>query len=207
MPSITIVGCGPGSRSFASGAALEAIENAEVLIGAQRLLDEFTGSGNAIAYESVRETMQAIQDNQDKRTAVLVTGDPGLYSITSLIVKEFRFRQINIIPGISSITYAFSKLGIPWNDAVFVSAHKEQPADFSRKAAASAKLGVLTSPRYTPARLAALVEADTAATRRFYVGERLSYPDENLKEYTHQEACALEADDLSVLLITSRESE
>ncbi len=42
--SISIVGCGPGSLDYLTPAALRAIEEAEVLVGAIRLLDLFPAS-------------------------------------------------------------------------------------------------------------------------------------------------------------------
>ena len=38
---IVIVGCGPGSPEYLTAAAIRAVQEAEVLVGAQRLLDLF----------------------------------------------------------------------------------------------------------------------------------------------------------------------
>jgi precorrin-6B methylase 1 len=38
---ITIVGCGPGSKKYLTGHALQQINNADVLIGSRRLLSLF----------------------------------------------------------------------------------------------------------------------------------------------------------------------
>ncbi len=205
MPAITIVGCGPGCRQYASQAALRAIANADVLVGAQRLIEEFGVGKKALAYTSVQDTLDTIRGNSDKNVAVLVTGDPGFYSITALIVREFCASAISIIPGISSITYAFGRLGIPWHDAVFMSAHKEVPADFVEKMAGCVKVGILTSPSYTPAILAQKIDPAVAASRLFFVGERLSYPDEKLCEYSIARVCEMAADELSVLIIVKNE--
>lgn len=188
-----------------SQAALEAIVKADILVGAQRLIDEFGAGKKAVAYTSVKDTLEAVRGNSDKNVAVLVTGDPGLFSITSLIVSEFTASGVSIIPGISSITYAFSRLGISWHDAVFISAHKSIPQDFDEKISSSAKLGILTSPSHTPATLAIAIGEKVAAERRFYVGERLSYPDEKLCEYNYEQVCRIIADELSVLIVVRQE--
>ena len=205
MPSVTIVGCGPGSRDFASRAALQAIAQADLLLGARRLLDEFGETGNTVHYTSVRDTLQTIRDNSGKNVVILVTGDPGFFSITACIIREFGNENVTVIPGISSMTYAFDRLGLSWHDAVFVSAHREMPPDFAETAAAAKKIGILTSPSNTPAILAAAINADVVAGRRFYVGERLSYPDEKLREYTYRQVCGLKTDELSVLIIVRQE--
>ncbi|MCP4252122.1 MAG: cobalt-precorrin-7 (C(5))-methyltransferase, partial [Candidatus Scalindua sp.] len=38
---VTIVGCGPGSKKYLTGYAMQQIINAEVLIGSRRLLSLF----------------------------------------------------------------------------------------------------------------------------------------------------------------------
>ncbi len=205
MSAITIVGCGPGCWQYASHAAMQAIANADILVGTKRLIEEFGAGKNALVYTSVRATLETIRANSDKNIAVLVTGDPGFFSITTLIIREFCASAISIIPGISSITYAFDRLGIPWHDAVFMSAHKAVPADFVEKIAGCAKVGILTSPSHTPAILAQKIDPDVAVNRRFYVGERLSYCDEKLCEYSYAQVCAMAADELSVLIIVKNE--
>ena len=205
VPAITIVGCGPGSRKYASQAALEAIASATMLVGAQRLVDEFGAGKTALAYTTVKDTLETIRRNSKKKIAVLVTGDPGFFSITALIMRDFSAGGVSIVPGISSITYAFSRLGIAWHDAVFISAHKTIPVDFDQKVTASAKSGILTSPSHTPARLVAQLEHNIAAGRRYFLGERLSYPDEKLCEYNYAQICRIKADDLSVLIIVKNE--
>ena len=40
-PAIVIVGCGPGSPDYLTPLARRAVERAEVLVGASRLLDLF----------------------------------------------------------------------------------------------------------------------------------------------------------------------
>jgi cobalt-precorrin-7 (C5)-methyltransferase len=205
MPSITIVGCGPGSRDYATGAALRAIAESEVIVGAQRLIDDFGGGKKALAFTSVEDTLRVLRDHTAKKVAVLVTGDPAFFSLTSCIINEMGKQQVSIVPGISSITYAFGKQGIPWHDAAFLSAHNVFPAKWNSIVTHFPKIGVLTSPKHSVSALAGMINSATARLRRFYVGQRLSYPDESLGEYAHAELCKLKTDTLSVLVITTLE--
>ena len=205
MKRITIVGCGPGSRLHATGSALQTIEQADVLIGARRLLDEFGKGKRSIPYRSVDDTLAILHTNKNEGVAVLVTGDPGFFSITACIIREFGIKNVTVVPGISSMTYAFSRLGIPWQDALFLSAHKEMPPDFSNTISVSKKIGILTSPIYTVSRCAAAMRLTNPARYRFFVGMRLSYPDENLGEYAFEKVCGMDTGDLSVLIVLQRE--
>jgi precorrin-6y C5,15-methyltransferase (decarboxylating) CbiE subunit len=186
-------------------AALRAIADAAILIGAKRLIDEFGDGKNVVEYISIKETLQAIRDNTGKNVAVLVTGDPGFFSITALIIREFGYDSVKIIPGISSITYAFSRLGLSWHDAVFLSAHKEMPDNFEKIANVSRKIGILTSPRHNVLRCAMAIGVSTTMHFRFFVGVRLSYPDELLKECTIEQMRTIDTGDLSVLIAIRKE--
>ena len=167
MSSITIVGCGPGNKSYATPAAIEAIMKADLLIGARRLIDEFGNGKHSIAYDSVTGTIQSIKNNNCKNIAVLVSGDPGFYSLTSCILKEFANLKISVIPGICSLIYAFDRLCIPWQDARFLSAHKSLPDDLGLCVSGNNKLGILTSPQYNAAQLVRNIKLSVAKNYRF----------------------------------------
>ncbi len=205
MPSITIVGCGPGKKSYATPAAIKAIMKADLLIGARRLLNEFGNGKNSIAYDSVTGTIQSIKNNKDKKIAVLVSGDPGFYSLTSLIIKEFAKYKITVIPGICSLIYAFDRLCIPWQDARLLSAHKSLPDDLGLYISENHKLGILTSPQNNAAQLVRKIKKSVAKNYQFFVGQNLTYKNEELREYKYEELCSSSTAVLTVLIIIRKE--
>src|SRR5512135_3183712 len=90
--SISIVGCGPGSLDYLTPAALKVIEQAEVLVGAKRLLDLFPSNSaeRIVVHAHVRELLDQVAERADhKRIAVLVTGDPGLFSLAKQVIERF----------------------------------------------------------------------------------------------------------------------
>lgn len=127
---LTIVGCGPGSLSYMTGAALDAVRVAEVLIGAQRLMEMFPDaaaerivlSGN---YDRVLDLVCGYLGR--KRVALLVTGDPGLHSAAKKVIERFGRTACRVIPGISSVQTAFARIGIDWQNARIISAHTRNP--------------------------------------------------------------------------------
>ncbi len=127
---ITIVGCGPGSPDYMTGAGLRAIEKAEVLMGAGRLLDAFgrhdqeripVGADVAGALDRLQGIFRT------RKTAVLVSGDPGLKSFASNVIDRFGRDKCEVIPGVSSVQAAFARVGLAWHDARIVSAHEGIP--------------------------------------------------------------------------------
>jgi cobalt-precorrin-7 (C5)-methyltransferase len=127
---IVIVGCGPGSPEYLTPAAVRAVREAEVLVGARRLLDLFPDHpGERIVMEAHTEkVLAAIAQRPDKRIAVLVTGDPGLASLAQPILKRFGRTRCRVIPGISSLQAAFACLGMDWLSVRIIDAHGKDPA-------------------------------------------------------------------------------
>ena len=58
---------------------------------------------------------------------MLVGGDPGLYSLAQRVVRRFGREQCEVVPAVSSVQVAFSRLGIDWADARILSAHGRTP--------------------------------------------------------------------------------
>ncbi|MCA1848170.1 MAG: cobalt-precorrin-7 (C(5))-methyltransferase, partial [Actinobacteria bacterium] len=79
------------------------------------------------------------------------------------------------MPGVSSVAHAFAHAGLPWDDAVTVSAHGRDPRRAVNVCRARPKVAVLTSPEFGPAELARELEG---WRRAFFVAERLGEPDE-----------------------------
>ena len=128
---IEIVGCGPGAEDQLTMAAKKAIDQADILIGAQRLLDlRKSEATEKIAVTShIDDVINSIAEhhahNQD--VTVLVSGDPGIFSLAKRVIKTFGISQCRVIPGISSIQTAFARLGMCWHDARIISAHHQLP--------------------------------------------------------------------------------
>ena len=56
--------------------------------------------------------------------AVLVSGDVGFYSAAAGLATALSdFAQVQLLPGVSTVSALFAKLGLPWQDAAHISAH------------------------------------------------------------------------------------
>ncbi len=123
---IAIVGCGPGSIDYITLAAAKAVQNAEVLVGAKRLLELFGDSKaeQIVVTGHIEDVLDKIQAACETRTvAVLVSGDPGIFSLTKTVNKRFGRENCITIPAVSSLQMAFARIGLDWADAKIISAH------------------------------------------------------------------------------------
>ncbi len=200
---ITIVGCGPGSPEYITPAAIAAVEKADLLIGAERLVRLFqSGPGQCVVVNStVEQAIDAIEQRPDhKNVAVLVTGDPGLFSLARLVIRRFGREQCRVIPGISSIQAAFARLGLDWADAQVLSAHKEDP-DPDDSILKSAKIAVLLGRKGSLQWVADHVVENAPANRRIFVFENLTMDDESVREARREELRDLHVSSRTVVLI------
>lgn len=204
---ILIVGCGPGSADYLTPAALKAVEGVEVILGSQRLLDLFPSvRAERIALKAgVEELLEAVEARLGlQRMAVLVSGDPGVFSLARLVIRRFGPELCRVIPGISSVQVAFARLGLNWDDACIISAHTGDPAP-DLCLGKSEKMAILGGRRGSMERIARDFVESATGSWRVFVFENLAMEDERMREVAARELGALDVSPRSVLLIIRRE--
>lgn len=202
--NITIVGCGPGSADYVTPAAMAAVQAVEVIVGAQRLLDLFPEckAEKVATGGNIAEALDAIAAQAKTRSvAVLVSGDPGLFSLAKRVIRRFGRDACRVIPGISSVQVAFARLGLDWADARIISAHKQDPDPAIVETLCDAsKLAVFTG------RHAALVWTAGVLDRLgpgygIFVCENLTMPDERIRKVSAEDLPSLSVSLSTVILI------
>ncbi|MBI5686134.1 MAG: precorrin-6y C5,15-methyltransferase (decarboxylating) subunit CbiE [Verrucomicrobia bacterium] len=204
---ITIVGCGPGALDYLTPVARAAIEHAKVLVGAQRLLDLFpTQDAERIVVKADIETVlgQIAARAGQKRVVALVTGDPGLCSLATPIVKRFGRAACQIIPGVSSVQVAFARLGLDWLDARIVTAHDKKPDTSAAALVREKKLAVLAGNDTTQPWIASLATA-LAASHQVFVCENLTLPDERIRQIKPSQLQTMKLASRTIVLLLHKE--
>ena len=180
---ITIAGCGPGALEYVTPAALHAIEQAEVLVGARRLLETFprVAAERIVVGADVHKALDAMAKHVGRRRiVVLVTGDPGLCSLARPVIRGFGRDACRVIPGISSVHAAFASVGIDWLGARILSAHDQAPDLEPASLASAEKIAVLAGNPANAAWVEALAAA-LIATHELYICENLTLADESVR--------------------------
>lgn len=202
---VYIVGVGPGSGLYLTRAAEEIIDKAQLLIGGTRNIEFIRtslglkdGQDTFVLGSDLASMMDQIEKNLDKDIVVLASGDPSIYGIADYINRTMSRQEdpatetnkipsqrdsiqgkenLVIVPGISSIQYAFSVFKIPMNDLYITSSHGRQPDyDFIFM---HDKLALVTDSKIGPRQIAQEVK-DRGLDYSFYVGENLSYHNQRL---------------------------
>lgn len=123
IKKISIIGTGLGPATITHDAHA-AIQDAQVLLGAKRMLDMFSQPGKpAIEVFSPDAVLDAIDNSSADRFAILVSGDTGFYSAADRLCRALDKYELTVLPGISSLNYFFARLKLPWQDAALISCH------------------------------------------------------------------------------------
>lgn len=206
MRKVTIIGAGPGNPDLLSRAALDAIDIADVVIGAHRALAGIDVPPDVVRCELVKtaDIVAALTDAASwQRAVVVMTGDVGLFSGARRLVEALSGGaqvDVRIIPGISSASYLAARLARPWQDWRFASAHGVA-CDIVAEAERAGELFLVTSGGEDPSRLSGELVQAGFGDARVTVAERLSYPDERITCATASEIAGQTFDDLNVMLI------
>ena len=206
MRKVAIIGAGPGNPDLLSRAALDAIDIADVVIGAHRALAGIDVPPDVVRYELVKtaDIVAALTDAASwQRAVVVMTGDVGLFSGARRLVEALSGDaqvDVRVIPGISSASYLAARLARPWQDWRFASAHGVA-CDIVAEAERAGELFLATSGGEDPSRLSGELVQAGFGDARVTVAERLSYPDERITCATASEIAGQTFDDLNVMLI------
>ncbi len=182
---VKVVGVGPGSSDYTTPIARNEIKKAEVLVGGQRLLDVFAGEDQVKfpVKNNLPSVVKFIKQNTlEKRVAVLVSGDTGVFSLADYLARHMDVGQLEFIPGISSVQLMFARLKRPWTEASILSMHGRAgtseilPATVEK----SALTAVLTGRPWTPRKIAELLAGHQITDLEVAIGKDLSYPGEKL---------------------------
>ena len=196
MSRISVVGLDGGPLS---AEARELLEGAALVVGGRRHLAALgiESERAAVLQGDLSEALSRIEGREGP-VVVLASGDPGFFGIVRLLGERFGVESLRVFPGVSSVALAFARAGLPWDDAMTVSAHGRDPRRAVNVCRAHPKVAVLTSPEFGPAELARGLEG---WGRAFFVAERLGEPDEGVYRGEAVEIAGMDWRDPNVVLV------
>ena len=193
---IIVAGIGPGSVNYISPAAIEAIKSAKILVAGRRALSTFADK-TQITFPITGDLNSAINFIREKilinDIVVMVSGDPGYYSMLDVLRREFPIDIIKVIPSISSIQLAFARLSLSWYSAILLSFHGRRPDNSALKYEDGKIIGMLTDTKYDSHTIPPiLIENGWRKDSRLAICSRLSYNDEKITLTTLEGAKSIE---------------
>lgn len=201
---INIIGLGPGNLDYITKKGENLISTSDVLIGGKRNLESIKNfEGEKIILDSnLREIIDYINNNKEKQISVIASGDPLIYGIGRYLSKNIDNKMINLVSGISSLQYIFSKIYIDMNDVYITSSHGKVP-DFDY-ILSHKKVCMVTDSKIGPKQISKEI-IDRNLNKIVVVGENLSYENEKITIAKPEEIIRMDNFEMNVVVILDEE--
>lgn len=188
MPKFYVIGMGPGAKEYILSSALRAIEHSEILFGAEKLIVPFTGSENSREGIPFTGSLDKFLDKLDihrqkQRAAVLVSGDPGFYSLLEAVRRRFSPNEYEVIPGLAAYQLACARIGLTWQEFRLTSVHGRPLEELDKLANTDQGVIILTDRRNHPVRVNQYLKNLGWKNRTVWICENISYPEEKIEKF------------------------
>lgn len=206
---ISLIGAGPGDLSLLTAEAREELSKARLIAGSDRLIQTMEIFGKPVLREYRPVGILEFLKNHPEydQAAVVLSGDTGFYSGAKKLAEAFQSVfdmesdvELKILPGISSMTYFFSRLGISWEDVKLISLHGRK-SGLLRAVRENRRVFALAGGRGVLTEICKRLMDSGYSEVVLTVGENLSLPGERIYSGTPGELLGQENDPLFVVYI------
>lgn len=200
---VKLVSMGCGDETLTTQAR-EALEEADCLVGADRLLREAPARPNVPRLKAVRgeEILSILRASGAKAPCVLLSGDAGFYSAAAGLVPLLEGEKIpfEVLPGVSSLQAFAARLHKDWQGWNLYSAHGRN-CDPVAAVCQGKPAFFLTGGTLGSAELCGILTRAGLGELRVDIGENLFCKGEKLYTGTAAECAKMSFAPLSVLLV------
>lgn len=196
---VTLLGIGMGSEKTLTIEGKQAVEKADLIIGARRMADSVALPGQKVFYEYRHQEIVSYIDAHPEYEHVVValSGDVGFYSGAKKLIDSLG-ENVEIICGISSVVYFMSKIGLSWDDTKIVSAHGRS-CNLVSLIQKNQKVFAILGTADGAANLAKKLTDYGMGDVLLFIGENLSYPNEKIFSRKASALTGYRGDALSVV--------
>ena len=190
---IYIIGIGPGSSEYLTKIAIDTVKKSDYTVGSTRAIALFDDVKNKVPF-NVKELLNKLEEAVELAikgyvVSILSTGDPGFSGVLNTVLrisldKNFPKKNIEVIPGISSLQLAAAKNKIQWDNANVMTFHGRENIEDILKVINNGKTTIALPSRKVKDMAQFLLDNNVDESRKVVVCERLSYPDERIVEAT-----------------------
>lgn len=212
---IILAGIGMGASKGLTREVYDAIESADILLGAKRLIEPYKPHIEKKPYYLGKDIVPYLENlflqsaGKRYRVVVLFSGDSGSYSGCQALVhclheavaeKRF-FADIRILPGISSVSYLASCIGESYHDAAILSMHGKLLPGLARRIQENEKTFLFMSGVKDMRKLGTTLTEAFMDDCIITAGYQLSYEDEEIRKLTPKECLSCEKEGLYICFI------
>lgn len=215
---ICLAGIGMGSKDGQTQEVQHAIETADILLGAERMIERYSAKIEKRPYymtEQILPYLVQLQENgitaqkDPLRVTVLFSGDTGFYSgcrklyvaLQEAVAIGALNAGVRILPGISSVATLAARVGESYEDAAILSMHGKKLNRLSTTVESHEKVFLLTSGSEDIRKIGRSLAEAGLTDCEVTVGYQLSYPEESIRILTLGQCEAITEEGLYTCLI------
>ncbi len=213
LRTITLAGIGMGSAPVMTCAVKAAIESADAVFGAKRMIGSAKGGPRRRYMTYLADDIIEIMEREVDITnpTILFSGDTGFYSGAKDVYEKLRKwdkdADIIMLPGISSVSYLASRLFVSYDDAKIMSLHGNNGLHNLQELVGAVSstpkvFAIMSSKDDLGAAAKAMKECGIEAA--IFAGSDLSYENEEILRLDVDEACDLSGAGLITVLFKNR---
>ena len=219
---IILAGVGMGSMGSMTKEVHLAIENADILLGAERMILEYQPKVEKKPFYRADQIIPYLKELQEKNVlpeggnvVILFSGDSGFYSGCQSLYHALQ-NEINagnleasvcVMPGISSVAYLAACIKESYQDAAIYSIHGKELPNLAKKVKTEKKMFLLMSGVKDVNRLGKLLLDAGLEACTIFAGYQLSYPEQQIMALTPKECCELKEEGLYTCCIMNPKAE
>jgi precorrin-6B C5,15-methyltransferase / cobalt-precorrin-6B C5,C15-methyltransferase len=201
---IVVVGIGADGMAGLAPATRSELARATVIYGSRRqldLLDETVRAPRIRWPSPMLPALRTLLDGAEGDVHVVASGDPLLHGIGNTLIRLYGSDRVAVLPHVSSVTLACSRVGWAVQDTEVISLVTAPPHTAVRRGGHAV---VMSSDGATPATLARLLTETGRGDSEITVLEQLGGPTERRRSATAREWATRppgDVDDLNVVAV------
>ena len=199
---IVVVGIGADGMSGLAAPSLAELRRATIVYGSHRQLDLLDDTVTAERRQWPSPMLGSVETLGDipRDVHVVASGDPMLHGVGSLLIRLFGADRVTILPHLSSVTLACTRLGWAVQETEVISLMTYEPQAAVRRGGQAI---VLCRDGAGPAALARLLTDGGRGDSELTVLEQLGGPAERRRDATAREWAANPPDDVDDLNVVA----
>lgn len=201
---VPVIGIGPDGLAGLTARSRELLTAADMVFGSEavlRLLPELAAERVRIGSDlpAVVEKLRANLGR--RRLAIVATGDPLFYGTARYLCEKVGAEHFEVMPHVSSMQLAFARIKESWEEAYLTDLSARSLDDAIDKIRTAETVGLFTSERYHPGRVAAELLARGIDYFTAYVCENLGGKDERITRGDLADIRDMTFDPLNILIL------
>lgn len=213
---VYLIGIGMGSESSLTKEAMDILGQVPAVVGAKRMIESFQNSSIWLKRKEIGILPEVyveyhsgsianyIKELEHSPVAVLLSGDVGFCSGAKKLLQALEFCDVQLIPGITTVSYLASRCNLSWEDMCLTSLHGTTSAIINRIHHNSYTFTLLGGEDSVN-QLCDLLRDYGMDQVKLHVGECLSYPGEKIQMINPIEGYVGEQQELAAVIIENPE--